>query len=176
MPWIVYKVKAMVGLNAYINSNELPRIKTWSVIENILTLPENCTSMSITNLKIFICVQLACSMSRLWIFFWRCRCLTSTQLLSLVGLYGPHQGKNVPSNMPKMCGFTSSCACERFHLDLCSPLIHSMVQERETNWNFTGCQMLHFMIVLISYTNLLNLSLIIKCQFLRNMEPLRPPR
>ena len=30
----------------------------------------------------------------------------------------------------------------------------------------------NFMIVLISYINLLNLSLIIKCLFLRNMEPL----
>ena len=35
-------------------------------------------------------------------------------------------------------------------------------QERETNWNFTGCQVPHFMIVLIPYINLLNLSWIIK--------------
>ena len=46
------------------------------------------------------------------------------------------------------------------------------VQEWETNWNFTDCQVQHFMIVLIPYINLLNLSWIIKCQFLRNMEPL----
>ena len=46
------------------------------------------------------------------------------------------------------------------------------VQERETNWNFTGCQLPHFMIVLIPYINLLNLYSIIKCLFLRNMEPL----
>ena len=45
-------------------------------------------------------------------------------------------------------------------------------QERETNWNFTGCQVPHFMIVLIPYINLWNLSLIIKCLVLRNMEPL----
>ena len=31
----------------------------------------------------------------------------------------------------------------------------------------------HFMIVLIPYINLLNLSWIIKCLFLRNMEPLK---
>ena len=31
-------------------------------------------------------------------------------------------------------------------------------QERENNWNFTGCQVPHFMIVLIPYINLLNLS------------------
>ena len=30
----------------------------------------------------------------------------------------------------------------------------------------------HFMIVLMPYVNLLNLSWIIKCPFLRNMEPL----
>ena len=49
------------------------------------------------------------------------------------------------------------------------------VQERETNRNFTGCQVSHFMIVIISYTciNLLNLSWIIKSLFLRNMEPLK---
>ena len=32
------------------------------------------------------------------------------------------------------------------------------VQKRDTNWNFTGCQMPHFMIVLILYINLSNLS------------------
>ena len=31
-------------------------------------------------------------------------------------------------------------------------------KKRETNWNFTGCQMSHFMIVLILCFNLLNLS------------------
>ena len=46
-------------------------------------------------------------------------------------------------------------------------------QEGETNRNFTGCQVPHFMIVLIlPYINLLNLSWIIKCIFLRKMEPL----
>ena len=33
--------------------------------------------------------------------------------------------------------------------------------------------MQHFMIVLVPYINLLNLSWIIKCLFLRNMEPLK---
>ena len=46
-------------------------------------------------------------------------------------------------------------------------------QEREINWNFTGRQMPYFMIILKLYINLLNLSWIIKCLFLRNMEPLR---
>ena len=46
-------------------------------------------------------------------------------------------------------------------------------QERETNRNFTGCQLPHFMIVLISDMNLLNLYWIMKCLFLENMEPLR---
>ena len=41
-------------------------------------------------------------------------------------------------------------------------------QTCETNWIFTGRQMPQFMIVLI----FLNLSWIIKCLFLRNMEPL----
>ena len=57
--------------------------------------------------------------------------------------------------------------------------IFGPVQERETNWNFTGCQVPHFIIVLIPYinvlipyTNLLNPSWIIKCLFMRNMEPL----
>ena len=36
--------------------------------------------------------------------------------------------------------------------------IFDPVQKRETNWNFTGSQMSHFMIVLILYINLLNLS------------------
>ena len=49
-------------------------------------------------------------------------------------------------------------------------------QERETNCNFTGCQVPHFMIVSIPYINLLNFSWIIKCLFLRNMEPLRKMR
>ena len=49
--------------------------------------------------------------------------------------------------------------------------IFDPVQERETSWNFTGCHVPHLMIVLIPYINLLNLSWIIKCQFLRNMEP-----
>ena len=31
-------------------------------------------------------------------------------------------------------------------------------QERETNWNFTGYQVSHVMIVLMPYINLLNLS------------------
>ena len=38
-------------------------------------------------------------------------------------------------------------------------------QERETNLNFTGCQVPHFMIVLIPCISLLNLSLRIKCLF-----------
>ena len=46
-------------------------------------------------------------------------------------------------------------------------------QERETSWNFTGFQLSHFVIVLIPYINLLNLSWIIKCLFLRNIEPLK---
>ena len=45
-------------------------------------------------------------------------------------------------------------------------------QERETNWSFTGCQVPHFMIVLIPFIGWLYLSWIIKCLFLRNMEPL----
>ena len=44
-------------------------------------------------------------------------------------------------------------------------------REWETNLNFTGCQVPHFMIVLTAYINLLNLSWIKKCLFLRNMEP-----
>ena len=43
------------------------------------------------------------------------------------------------------------------------------VQERQTNWNVTGYQVPYFMI--IRY-NRLNLSWIIKCQFVRTMEPL----
>ena len=43
-------------------------------------------------------------------------------------------------------------------------------QERETERNFTGCQVPHFMVVLILWINLLNLFLIIKSIFLRNME------
>ena len=46
------------------------------------------------------------------------------------------------------------------------------VQKRETNWNFNGCQMPHFMMVLILFINLLNLPWIKECLFLRNMEPL----
>ena len=34
-------------------------------------------------------------------------------------------------------------------------LIFDPVQKWMTNWNFTGCQMPHFMIVLIPYINLL---------------------
>ena len=42
-------------------------------------------------------------------------------------------------------------------------------KKRETNWNFTGCQMSHFMIVLIPYVKLSNLSWINKYLFLRNI-------
>ena len=45
-------------------------------------------------------------------------------------------------------------------------------KERGTNWNFTGCQVPHFRIILMPYINLLKLSWIIKCLFLRDMEPL----
>ena len=44
------------------------------------------------------------------------------------------------------------------------------VQERETNWNFTGCQVPHLMFVLIPHIYLSNLSWIIKCLFWGNME------
>ena len=37
-------------------------------------------------------------------------------------------------------------------------LIFYLVQKRETNWSFICCQMRHFMIVLILYIDLLNLS------------------
>ena len=47
------------------------------------------------------------------------------------------------------------------------------VQEQETNWNYTGCQVPHSMIVFIPSINLLNLSWIPKCLFLRKMEPLQ---
>ena len=46
--------------------------------------------------------------------------------------------------------------CDKNHL------IFDPVQKRETIWNFTGCQMPHFMIVLILYLNLLKLSWIKK--------------
>ena len=42
----------------------------------------------------------------------------------------------------------------------------------ETHWDLTGCQKPHFMILLILYIILLNLSWIKKCLFWRNMEPL----
>ena len=43
--------------------------------------------------------------------------------------------------------------------------IFDPVQKRETNRKFTGCQMPHFMIVLILYINLLmyDINTIIKC-------------
>ena len=40
--------------------------------------------------------------------------------------------------------------------------IFDAVQKRETNWNFTGCQMPYFIIILIPYINLSNLSWIKK--------------
>ena len=46
------------------------------------------------------------------------------------------------------------------------------IQEWETNWNFTGSQVPYFMIVLIPYINLFNLSWMLKYLFLRNMEAL----
>ena len=49
-----------------------------------------------------------------------------------------------------------------------------LVQKRETNWNFTGCQMPHFMIVLILYQFIKPfLDKKKKSLFLRNMKPLR---
>ena len=46
------------------------------------------------------------------------------------------------------------------------------ISRTRDHWNFTGCQVPHFMIVLIPCTNLLNLSWLIKCLFLRTVEPL----
>ena len=43
-------------------------------------------------------------------------------------------------------------------LDTINHFIYDPVQKRETNWNFTGCHIPHFMIVLILCINLLNLS------------------
>ena len=57
-----------------------------------------------------------------------------------------------------------------FIFDKKNHFIFDPVLKRETNRNFTGCQMPHFMIVLILYINLLNLSGI-KNVFLRNVEP-----
>ena len=45
-------------------------------------------------------------------------------------------------------------------------------QKWETNWKFSGCQMPHFMIVLILYTSLWNLSWIKNVYFWGIMEPL----
>ena len=44
----------------------------------------------------------------------------------------------------------------------------------ETNWNFTGCQVLQVMIVLIPYINLLNISWIVKMSFLWEIRSLYP--
>ena len=57
------------------------------------------------------------------------------------------------------------------HLTVCK--ISVILSFLKTNWNFTGCQMSHFMIVLIPYITLLNLSWRTKCLFLRNTEPLK---
>ena len=46
-------------------------------------------------------------------------------------------------------------------------------KKRGTNENFIGCQVPYFIIVLLPYINLLNLSWIKKCLFLRNMKPLK---
>ena len=35
--------------------------------------------------------------------------------------------EKLPSNMPKMNRFRSSCACAKYHLDLCFQFIHSIV-------------------------------------------------
>ena len=45
-------------------------------------------------------------------------------------------------------------------------------QEWQTKWNFTGCHIQYFMIILIPYISLLNLFWTIKCLLLRNIEPL----
>ena len=44
---------------------------------------------------------------------------------------------------------------QRYHKN---HFIFYSVQKREINWNFTDCQMLQFMVVLLLYINLLNLS------------------
>ena len=51
-------------------------------------------------------------------------------------------------------------------------IISFLIEFKNRKLNFNGCQMPHFMIVLIAYINLLNLSGMKKCLFLRNMEPL----
>ena len=48
--------------------------------------------------------------------------------------------------------------------------IFDPVRKRETNWNFTGCQMTHFMIVLILFINLINLSWIKKISIFEEYE------
>ena len=51
--------------------------------------------------------------------------------------------------------------------------IFDPVKKCETTSIFTGCQMPHFMIILIPYINLLNFSWMKNAYFFRNMEPLR---
>ena len=68
-----------------------------------------------------------------------------------------------------------ACGTEVLTIQKCcqhSDFIFDPVQERKTNWNYTGCQVPHFIIVLIPNIKLLNLSWIINCLFLRNMESL----
>ena len=45
----------------------------------------------------------------------------------LYGIRGSSSEKR-PSNMCQMYRFRSSCACTTYHLGLCSPVIHSVVQ------------------------------------------------
>ena len=52
--------------------------------------------------------------------------------------------------------------------------IFDSLQKLETNWDYTDCQMPHFMIVLIPYVNfIIPFMDKKKCIFLRKMEPLK---
>ena len=68
------------------------------------------------------------------------------------------------------------CCQHEFRYTIKNHFIFDPVQKRETNWNFTGCQMPHFMIVLIIYIHQFIKPFLDKkiSIFLRNMEPLKP--
>ena len=79
---------------------------------------------------------LKCLASMLSVNWYICFCLVNTacgggyhqtkawQLLDFIKWTA--SSKNVPSNLPNVCRFRSSCPCAKYHLGLCTPFIYSV--------------------------------------------------
>ena len=91
----------------------------------------------------------------------------SGRLIWLSVCLSAHLSNVCPSFRPSVFSFLKAPYSSK--IDIFNPIF---INVGNINSESTGCQLSHFMIVLIPYINLLNLSWIENVHFLRNIEPL----